>query len=284
VPGSSFEARHFLPIYAALNRAHIDYLIVGGQACNLWALMYEDRVPDLKSLRPYTTKDLDVWSRYQTDVVTTAELLHVAPTLADPGSAAPDMGHFTYRSEQGNLFVQFLTGVYGVQTDLVIRSKQNYFLKGDNLHLAVMHPLLALESKLKCLYGLDQTGRQDLKHLKMGILYTPSFIVDRAKEGEARDALRMCQHLLKLAGERPGIRLFHEKGISLETVIPVTELSDLPKFSTFLKEEMPRVQESIKQQRTKSAPQIKRIERLPRESIRIKPPRIRPDSGTSIKI
>jgi hypothetical protein len=223
VPGSNrFEARHFVPIYIALQRAKVDFVIIGGQACNLWALMYEKREPALKTLRPYTTRDLDVWSRSQRDVTTTAEILHVTPELNDPGSPAPDMGHFTYRSPKGKLFVQFLTAVFGVKTELVIRTKQNYTWKKYNLELSVIHPLVTLEAKLKSFYGLDQTARQDLKHLKMAMLYTPEFIIDRTLENETRAVLEMCQHLLKLARTRVGLRLNTEKGLAIEEAIPTS--------------------------------------------------------------
>jgi hypothetical protein len=253
VPGSSprFEARHFVPIYAALNRAKVDFIIIGGQACNLWALMYEKQEPDLKSLRPYTTRDLDVWSGSQKDVTATAEVLHATPRLNDPTSSAPDMGHFTYRSQKGNLLIQFLTGAYGVRTDLVIRSRQNYSWKTYKLNLSVMHPLLSLEAKLGSFYGLDQTGRQDLKHLKMALLYTPAFIIEKAKEGKTRDVLRMCQHILALSASVDGLRLYREKRLAIDEAIPVHGLGKIPdeKINKFLQIQLPRERQRLQESR-----------------------------------
>jgi hypothetical protein len=243
VPGSSrFEAHHFVPIYRALQQAGVDFIIIGGQACNLWALMYEKQEPALKTLRPYTTRDLDIWSGSQKAVSATAEILHVKPKLNEPDSSAPDMGHFIYRSPKGKLFVQFLTGVYGVKTALVIRSRQNYTWTKYRLDLSVMHPLLTLEAKLDSLYGLDQSGRQDLKHLKMSLLYVPEFILEKAREGEIKATLRMCQHLLKLAGGQIGLKLHREKGIAINQTIPAAKLAEVrdPKIERFLNIQLPR--------------------------------------------
>lgn len=248
MPGSSrFEARHFIPIYTALNAAKVDFIILGGQACNLWALMYEKQEPDLKSLRPYTTRDLDVWSGSQRDVTATAEILHVKPTLNDPGSSAPDMGHFTLKTPKGKLLIQFLTGAYGVKTEQVIRSKQNYTWSRYKLDLSVMHPLLSLEAKLRSFYGLNQTLRQDLKHLKMSLLYTPAYIVDKAKEGKTREVLRMCQHILALSSSTDGLRIYREKGLAIDEAIPVLGLGEIPdqKINKFLQIQLPKEREKL---------------------------------------
>jgi hypothetical protein len=209
--------------------------------------MYEKQEPDLKTFLPYTSRDLDVWSRSQRDVTATAELLHVRAKLTEVGSADPDIGHFTYPSTNGKLFVQFLTGAYGVKTKQVIQSRQNYTWEAYNLNLSVMHPLLSLEAKLNSFYGLDQTNRQDLKHLKMALLYTPIFILEKADEGKIKPVLRMCQHILSIASSKYGLRLYQENGLSIEYAIPMNGLKEIKSEKTdkFLQIQLPKELEKL---------------------------------------
>jgi hypothetical protein len=67
--GIDFEEREpeaYFGIYRGLRQANVDFVVIGGQACNIWALLYEDS--ELAKERPYTSTDVDVYSKRQADV------------------------------------------------------------------------------------------------------------------------------------------------------------------------------------------------------------------------
>jgi hypothetical protein len=64
------------------------------------------------------------------------------------------------------LIIDILTSVFGVSASETIRSSVTWeFDSKTTIH--VIHPLLLLESKLACLRSLDQTHRQDQKHIRL---------------------------------------------------------------------------------------------------------------------
>jgi hypothetical protein len=92
-----FETEHFLPIYRALNEANVPFLIIGGQACALWSLGYQDRSPKLKQFFSYATRDLDFCATSKNDVTATAEALEVEPQFPRKRDASQEIALQCYR-------------------------------------------------------------------------------------------------------------------------------------------------------------------------------------------
>ncbi len=76
-------------------------VVIGGQACNIWALLYEDS--ELAKERPYTSTDVDVYSKHQADLIAASEQFQVEPILNTPDSAAPVMGYLVLDKESSRV-------------------------------------------------------------------------------------------------------------------------------------------------------------------------------------
>jgi hypothetical protein len=97
------------------------------------------------------------------------------------------------------VIVQFLRGSYQLSAEEIIQRKQEFRWDKHGLVLSVMHPIHCVEEKLGLVCRMDQSGRQDLRHLKMALYFVPLFITDALLNGGTEASLGMCQRILKLA-------------------------------------------------------------------------------------
>jgi hypothetical protein len=238
-----FETEHFLPIYRALNKVNAAFVIIGGQACALWALRYQDRSPKLKHFFPYATRDLDFCATSRKDVTATAEALEVEPRFPRKHDASQEIGLLKYELSNGAVIVQFLRGSYQLSAEEIIRRKREFHWDKHGLVLWVMHPIHCLEDKLGLVCRMDQSERQDLRHLKMALYFVPLFITDALLDGGTDAVLDMCQHILKLAkSSRLGLQCYRKHGVRIERAIPGHVLAEnaTGKLEKFVMKQLPR--------------------------------------------
>jgi hypothetical protein len=240
----AYGVDQFVPAYQALKRSKIDFVVVGGQACALWATMYDSD----KDFSHYTTKDFDACTRSKDDVSTVAKLLKVTPLISPKAAPSPEFGSMQLNTSSGApIVIQFLRHCYGVSAKEIFATKQSYIWDKHDLQLSVMHPVLCLEDKMASLCGLDQKGRQDLKHLKMAVRFSSGFIEDlvtnRIEEPQAeKDTLGICQRILKAASSKIGLQCALKHRIAVEEAIPMDAIkrSKSLKLLKFLSTQLPR--------------------------------------------
>jgi hypothetical protein len=243
------EVSEYIPLYKELLAAGIDFVIIGGQACNIWALLQDAVEPDLKQYKPYTSIDLDLYSRSQTDVTRAARQLHVEAILADSGSPAPVMGYVLVDAHATQILIQFLNGSAGIVKSQEIYDSRQTIELAAGLRLQVMHPIHVLQSKLALVGTRGYKVQQDLKHLKMALLFLRAFISDTSYRDQ-REAIRLCKRIVRQAGSSDGIRAFHRFEIKVEEAIPtLTDPSALPKLARFLYDTLPSLIEKVNTKR-----------------------------------
>src|SRR6266481_6645735 len=89
-------------------------LVVGGHAANLWAGYYQEREPELRSLGPFVSKDLDFlgdqWTVWQL-----SERLRKPPKRPAKGEASPMLAWFDFQTKHDIASrVEVLFSVYGL--------------------------------------------------------------------------------------------------------------------------------------------------------------------------
>lgn len=250
---SEREVSEYIPLYKELLAAGIDFVIIGGQACNIWALLYEAEELGLRQYKPYTSTDLDLYSRSQTDVSKAAQHLKVEPILGDSGSSAPVMGYVVVEIDEAPILIQFLNGAAGItRAGELFKARQTVELT-DGLRLNVMHPVHALQSKLTLAGKRGHKIQQDLKHLNMSILFVRAFILKTASNNQ-RTAIALCKRVVEQAKSMEGIRIFHRFQVLVEESIPRNvNTDDLPTFGRFLRDSLPHLLKKVASKRRKKA-------------------------------
>ncbi|MDR1304769.1 MAG: hypothetical protein LBK76_06050 [Verrucomicrobiales bacterium] len=153
--------------YAQIIQATIDGkkpLVVGGQAVNIWALNYERQIAaDLAPYRPFMSKDIDLYGSI--DLLDALHRQFGGAKKVPPHRTGTVMVGFLDVELNGQLrHVEVLWSVRGLnQKDLT----ESYPITIDNLSAEVLAPHKLLKAKISNAAGIDQDGRNDLKHVRM---------------------------------------------------------------------------------------------------------------------
>lgn len=149
-------------------------VIVGGHAANLWAIYFLSKgVGELSKYLPFTSKDLDLVGTW--DLL---ERLHgkLKGQLSRSESRSPVLGRLLVPSPSGDeLIIEVLHTVKGLNFKELGRTID---LQADDVFGRVLMPHLVLKAKIENAVTIDQTGRNDIKHVNMMILGVRAFIAE----------------------------------------------------------------------------------------------------------
>ena len=217
--GFGYEA--YLDFLGTLHKSGAVFFVEGGQAVNFWAEYIDSRdlARPLGALRPFTSKDCDIW------VSPTAweQIKHQPGGKLRKGTSPADgqLGILTL-SEQPPLVVDLMATVYGVPSRFYPRLLKRALDDGE---IKVIDPIFLFLSKCHCLLDLDQSDRQDERHVRMLALILPEYIalliagVDTEPPGE-RAILKEIKLLRKILGTHACRRTLERLEIDPSSLIP----------------------------------------------------------------
>lgn len=143
-------------------------MIVGGHAVNLWSMYFlANGVAGLARYLPFTSKDLDLVGTM--DLLDRLHLrLKGKLTRSEPRS--PVLGRLVIPSASGNeLTIEVLHTVKGLDFKELGRTID---LQTGGVFGRVLIPQLVLKAKIENAVTIDQSGRNDVKHVDKGVLYS----------------------------------------------------------------------------------------------------------------
>lgn len=219
-----------------LQTADIELVVVGGQAINLWAMQYAQPDPSWTALQPYSSIDLDFYGG-RIEAAQCSEILQGKVTLAKNFDPSPNAGVVLVNWQGQPLRIDILASVYGLADAEVANTALTFrgTAELEGLVLKVLHPLLCLEGKLKCLQNLDQSGRQDQKHCQLAVLILRAFLLEQLWNQPARTVLNFIERIADNAWTDAGLQAWYQQEIAIETAIPINAIAQLdqapwPKF------------------------------------------------------
>ncbi len=199
--------------------------LFGGQAVNFWA-DYFDRecdVVELRAFRPFTSKDCDVWVSpgAWTEIRKTESGRLVQGTSPTDGQ----LGILTLQQAPLRV-VDFMSGVYGIRQDELARLCGRAPVFYD---IKIIDPIFLFRSKCHCLFGLDQSDRQDERHVRMLALILPKYLSLLINEATAenlgeRAVLKEIKLLRKILGTSICRRSLEQLEIEPTALIPWSKL------------------------------------------------------------
>lgn len=187
----------YLPELQRITEAGAKFILVAGQAVNFWAERYQSTSSEFSSFSPFVSKDVDLFGSF--------EDLYAIPKVLDgelkrfKDMRTPVMGVFKTNSEPILMF-ELLRGVYGPVPTARIVSRAK-----SAESISVIDPLSLLISKAHNAAGIDQDGRQDVRHVKMMVLIVRAYFSELCgavgEQITARQFINECKYLLDFASE-----------------------------------------------------------------------------------
>jgi hypothetical protein len=211
-------------LQSLLSRCPSQFLF-GGQAVNFWADYFDrnSHSKELHALRPFTSKDCDIWvsSRAWTEI-------RKAESSRLVQSASPIDGQLGILTLQQSPLrvVDLMSGVYGIRQEELARLCERAPVFNG---VKVIDPIFLFRSKCHCLLGLDQSDRQDERHVRMLALILPEYLsllidaIDTEKLGE-RAILKEIKLLNKILGTHACRRALARLEIDPNALIPWSKL------------------------------------------------------------
>jgi hypothetical protein len=232
-PPSAFEE-----IFASPERP----IIVGGQAVNLWAEHYSQLDPFIKTLGPFVSKDADIFGTRDLAERLAATSRWQLTNYYEPRTVALAVLRKELSGKEP-LIVEVIGSVNGLANkDLVapdileIRPGQIY---------RVPSPVILLKAKLANVANIDQTQRQDVRHVRILIPCVRQYLADaleRTKAGQIseRSFVNLLEASRELCTTPRNLELALEHHLELDVIFP-SQLahSDLEKISNFVRFRLP---------------------------------------------
>jgi hypothetical protein len=251
---ASWTSETLKDVYTRLLERNVEFVVIGGQAVNLWSEHYS-KSSDLprsewQHFEPFSSGDLDCLGDSM-DARDAGDALGVEAELYPPFSRTPvpNSGSLVVPLDHGDLLIHFIHTPYGANPDEVRRTALALPI-GKEKPLPVMHPVLCLETKIACLFGLDQRSRQDLKHVHLSCLIFHEFIRERLQMGAVKDVLLAAERVGRLACTQNGVNLWHEHSIGCESFLPINIIRQAantePKLALFTSLRWPIVETKIR--------------------------------------
>jgi hypothetical protein len=251
-PRSQTGFTDYLDLLRVFDEREAEALIVGGQAVNFWAEVFEAEEPELQKYRPFTSADLDL---LRPDLPARRLLRARAGTVEaerDPfGKAFTIVSHtFLIQGKEGKvLAVDDLKTVPGLTPEEV--KKGTLIVEFSGVRLRVLNPIACLKAKLHNVGAIDQRDRQDEKHVRILIPCVRAFlrrlVLEAQISGNCRPALNALQLLLLLTSHHKSIKVARAHGFALLQTVPLADVrrSRHPKLLTFVAKRLPGWQQSL---------------------------------------
>lgn len=204
---------------------------------NIWALFYLSKVEEqLRPHAPFVSKDLDLYGSRQI-LEGLAEKYAVSVKWNPP--RFPGVGQLIIPVQGRELKVELLSSVKGLRSH---EAASAIDLTVQGTALRVLDPITCLKAKLANAAELDQTSRQDVKHVSIMKICVRKFAKDimaRAEQHLAseRAVIDCLQDIIEIA-EGPNARQVTQKwGIGFEDILPweAIESSPLQRVQNFWK-------------------------------------------------
>lgn len=232
--------------FASYLKTPTPVLLVGGQAVNLWALYFGDATEDLA---PFVSADADVLGNRQT-LEALGQIAKIKPQFFPLKPPSNEIGVVTIPGPNGNvLIVEVLKSVHGI-SEAELRNPAYLFELGESkTQVLVPGPIALLRAKVANAHDLDQTGRQDSRHVQILARVLPKYLqqlVDTAASKTPgaltdRTIVDYAESLLKLLCEPKTKKVFGKLGIPRTAlVLGLVAPPSVPKFGQFLKIRLPK--------------------------------------------
>jgi len=224
------------------------FVVVGGQAANVWGDFYLEAEPGIAEFMPLTSKDLDVLGD-TADLYNIARELNTSPIRSEPGGPSPVVGVVEFVTPSGTRTrIEVLYATYGLNNKDLLDDVAEVWNPELGLRVRLPHPLACLKAKTHNVARLSQEKRQDLKHLKVLLLCNRAFlrdVLDQAERSQVseRAAVNPLEALFRFTQTRIAREAAAKYNLNWAEAFPLKELlaTKLPRVRSFMQKRFAKV-------------------------------------------
>lgn len=221
-----FSLHQFSEVLKIRDTAGQPYLLIGGQAVNYWAERYLSAEPQLQSLQPFTSDDID-FKGGSDDVGHIARQLGLVAGYPHKVEMTALAGTIPFKvgAQKSNIeIVRRIPGVSGSVDELAVRAEW------DGKTIRVLDPISLLACKLELVARVPQENRQDVAHLRILLPCVRAFLkefLQQVERGEipARHWLGAANQVLKLTTNQRARRIAVKHQIDWREILPLTAVA-----------------------------------------------------------
>lgn len=217
------EPKDYLPFLHGLELAGQRYILEGGQSVNFWASYFQNAGPDagpLNDYRPFTSVDCDIWVSESTFRFLKREYAGSLVTGDSPSDGQLGVLHL---NKSHTRRVDLLSNIFGIPDKELKRTYERALLFDG---VRVLDPVFLFRSKCHCLVNLDQSNRQDRKHVGMLALILPNYfrmLHDATVAGEIKERQLIAEMKLfrAFAKDKWIRRALKDAELELDSLLPI---------------------------------------------------------------
>jgi hypothetical protein len=221
-------------------------LLVGGHAVNLWAFVYREKIgSSLEQWLPLTSKDLDLVG---TNALLESLKKHFGGEYRLSGPRGPVVGRLVVHLEGETREIDVLREVFGMRRQELEKDSVILHLgtEGESNAVRVLPILPLLKAKTANLSSLDQSARNDFKHVRLMLLVAKEYLAElvlSAEEGTlgSRATVIALEESREIVLSRQAIKCATDHGVDFASIWPrqLLEAAKDPRIMNFVKHRLP---------------------------------------------
>ena len=221
-----FSLHQFSDVFRIRDAAGEPYILIGGQAVNYWAERYLPAEPELKSLQPFTSQDID-FKGNRDDVQRIAEQLESSPNYPSNVAMTALAGIVPIQIGNQKSVIEIVRQIPGVSSAAQTPPVEAQW---EQQTVRVLDPVSLLACKLELAATVPQAKRQDVTHLKILLPCIRSFLGELLQQVEigrlpARDWLKVANQVLKLTTSHRAQRIADKFQIDWSGILPLAAIA-----------------------------------------------------------
>ena len=226
--------------FASLLATKEPVLLVGGQAVNLWALYYKDRTA---GLAPFVSRDADVLGD-RAMLVELGKLAGAKPQFFPLKPPSNEVGVVIAKdANDAPMLIEVLRYVRG-PTNAELKDPVYSMALGATT-VRVPGPIALLQAKLANLAEINQSGRQDGRHVVILCRLLPAYLGDLKAAADAgrleeRKLVGFLERLLAVVSTKAAKGAMAALKLEPPALFAELKPGKLPKLAAFLRERLPR--------------------------------------------
>jgi len=221
-----FSLQQFAEVLKIRDATGQPYLLIGGQAVNYWAERYLSVEPQLESLQPFTSEDIDFKGGTE-DVQRIAGQLQLVAGYPPKVQMTALAGTIPFQIGDLKSNIEVVRRLPGVSSSVEALAVQ---AEWDGKSIRVLDPISLLACKLALVATVSQENRRDVLHLRILLPCVRAFLNEFLHQVERREIpakhwLGAANQVMKLTTDHRARKIARQHQINWQEILPLTAIT-----------------------------------------------------------